>query len=166
MVRRRLARTAARVRAELRAAFLEDHTPQEVAISFTIGVFITALPTLGVGFAVFVLLAYFFRQLSKIALFASVIVLNPPVKWGVYTSSFWLGNQLLGPIPGVTLESISLSLGPAILARLWLGNLILAVVFAAIAYVVALRLVTTFHAAYEDDQGAVSRVRLSASATV
>ncbi len=150
MVRRRLARTASRVRAELRAAFLEDYTPRQVAISFTLGVFITALPTLGVGFALFVVLSYFFRQLSKIALFASVIILNPPVKWGVYTSSFWLGNQLLGPIPNVTLETISLSLGPDVLARLWLGNLILAVIFAAIAYVAALRLVTKFHAGDHD----------------
>lgn len=151
MVRRRLARTASRVRVELRSAFLEDHTPKEVAVSFTIGVFITALPTLGVGFALFVVLAHFFRQLSKIALFASVIILNPPVKWGVYTSSFWLGNKLLGPIPGITLESMSLSLGPDILARLWLGNLILAIVFAAIAYVLALRLVTRLHTG--DDGG-------------
>lgn len=145
MVRRRLARTATRVREELRAAFLEEHTPQEVALSFTIGVFITALPTLGVGFAIFVVLAYFFRQLSKIALFASVIILNPPVKWGVYTSSFWLGNQLLGPIPGVTLETISFSIGPDVLVRLWVGNLILATVFAVVAYVIAIRLVTRFH---------------------
>lgn len=144
MVRGRLARTASRVRAELRAAFLEDYTPQQVAVSFTLGVFITALPTLGVGFALFVVLSYFFRQLSKIALFASVIILNPPVKWGVYTSSFWLGNQLLGPIPNVTLDTISLSLGPDVLARLWLGNLILAVIFSAIAYVASIRLVAKF----------------------
>ena len=146
MVRRRLARTASRVRAELRTAFLEDYTPHQVAISFTLGVFITALPTLGIGFVLFVVLSYFFRQLSKVALFASVIILNPPVKWGVYTSSFWLGNQLLGPIPNVSLDTISLSLGPDVLARLWLGNLILAVIFSAIAYVGALRLVTRFHA--------------------
>lgn len=144
MVHGRLARTASRVRAELRAAFLEDYTPKQVAVSFTLGVFITALPTLGIGFALFVLLSYVFRQLSKIALFASVIILNPPVKWGVYTSSFWLGNQLLGPIPNVTLDTISLSLGPDVLARLWVGNLILAVVFSIIAYVVSIRLVTKF----------------------
>lgn len=147
MVRGKLARTASRVRAELRAAFLEDYTPQEVAISFTLGVFITALPTLGIGFALFVLLSYVFRQLSKIALFASVIILNPPVKWGVYTSSFWLGNKLLGPIPNVSLETISLSLGPDVLARLWLGNLILAIIFAVIAYVISIRLVTKFQQA-------------------
>lgn len=145
MVRQRVRDTVRRVREELRAAFLEDYSPQQVAISFTIGVFITALPTLGVGFAIFVLLSYFVRQLSKIALFASVLILNPPVKWGVYTSSFWLGNQLLGPIPGVTLETVSLSIGPDVLARLWLGNLILATIFSLIAYIAALHLVKRYH---------------------
>ena len=34
--------------------------------------------------------------------------------------------------------------GPAVLVRLWLGNLILAAVFATVGYLVALRLVVDF----------------------
>ncbi|MFC6755964.1 DUF2062 domain-containing protein [Halomicroarcula sp. GCM10025894] len=77
MIRRRSRRTAARVRERLESAFLEDHSPRQVAASFSVGLFITALPTLGTGLLLFVLLATVFKQLSKIALFASVLVLNP-----------------------------------------------------------------------------------------
>jgi uncharacterized protein (DUF2062 family) len=142
MIRRWIARTREQVRDRLVRAFVEEHTPREVAFSFSVGVFITALPSLGTGVLAFLLLAYLFDQLSKIALFASVVVLNPVVKWGVYGASYSLGSFLLGPAPGVSFEGVSLSAGPDILARLWLGNLILAVVFAAVAYLAGLRLIT------------------------
>ena len=86
------------------------------------------------------------ERISKLALFASVVVLNPVVKWGVYAASFSLGSVLLGPVPGATPAEISLSAGPGILARLLVGNLILAVVLTAVGYVVVLRLVTSFRA--------------------
>lgn len=141
MLRERIRRTRRLVRERLESAFLDDYTPQEVAFSFGLGLFITALPTLGTGVLVFLLLVYLFKQVSKIALFASVLVLNPAVKWGVYASSYWLGQRLLGPVPGFSFEGVDLAVGPAVLTRLWLGNLILAGVFAAVGYVLALRLV-------------------------
>ena len=141
MLRKRVGQTRTAVSERLESAFLEDYSPQEVAGSFALGLFITALPTLGTGVLVFLLLVYLFKQVSKIALFASVLVLNPAVKWGVYASSYWLGQRLLGPVPGVSFDGVDLSAGPAVLTRLWLGNLILACVFATIGYVLALRLV-------------------------
>ncbi|MEF8856782.1 MAG: DUF2062 domain-containing protein [Haloplanus sp.] len=144
MIGRRLARARDRVQRKLEEAFIEEYTSREVALSFSIGVFVTALPTLGFGLVVFVVLASLFKQLSKIALFASVLVLNPSVKWGVYGTSFWIGNRLFGPVPGISLDGISLLAGPDILLQLWVGNLILATAFAVVAYVVAFRLVTAF----------------------
>lgn len=144
MVRRRLARARSRVTDEFEAAFLEEHTPQEIASSFAVGVFVTALPTLGTGLAVFVVLAHLFDRMSKIALFASVLVLNPVVKWGVYGASVWLGVQLLGPVPEIGVAEVSAATGQELLVRLWLGNLILAVIFAVVGYVVALRLVDEY----------------------
>lgn len=126
-------------------AFLEEYTPREVAVSFSIGVFITALPTLGAGLLVFVVLAFLFARLSKVALFASVLILNPVVKWGVYGASYSLGQFLLGPVPGGSFNSVSLSTGTDVLTRLWVGNLILATVFAAVGYIAALRIVNEFH---------------------
>lgn len=113
-------------------------------MSFSVGVFLTALPTLGTGFLAFLVLAYLFKQLSKVALFASVLILNPPVKWGVYATSFWLGNQILGPVPGLSFNGVSVSMGSDVLVRLWTGNIILAVVFAVVGYVLAFRLINEY----------------------
>ena len=133
-----------RVRAALETAFEVERPPNDVAASFAVGVFITALPTFGAGLLLFVVLATAVDRISKLALLASVVVLNPVVKWGVYAASFWLGNRILGPAPGTTLSEVSFSAGPDIVARLLVGNLILAVVFTVVGYVVVLRLVCAF----------------------
>ncbi|MXR50280.1 DUF2062 domain-containing protein [Halovenus sp. WSH3] len=153
MVRQRVNEVLAEVKDRLIEAFVEDHTSQEVAFSFSLGVFITALPSLGTGLLVFVVLAYLFDRLSKIALFASVVVLNPVVKWGVYGASYSLGRFILGPAPGVTFTNadVSLSAGPDLLVRLWLGNLILATLFAIIGYLLALRIVNEFRRRVRSD---------------
>ena len=139
-LRRRLQRYVQRVRQELHDALAEEHTPNQVAYSFAIGVFITALPTLGTGVLMFFIIAYLFANVSRIALFASVLVLNPVAKWGVYGSSFWLGSRLLGPVESMTVQEVSLSAAPEVVVRLVTGNVILAVVFTVIAYVAAYRL--------------------------
>jgi uncharacterized protein (DUF2062 family) len=145
MLRRRVTRTVTELRERLEESFIEEHTPREVAGSFAVGVFITALPTLGTGLLLFLLLVYFFEQVNEIALFASVVVLNPVVKWGVYAASFWLGTALLGPVPGVSLESVSVATaGPGVLLRLWVGNLLLAVLFAVVGYAAVLRAVVAY----------------------
>jgi len=133
-----------RVRAELHRSFSEEHTSEETAGSFSLGVFITMLPTLGTGLIAFVVLAWAFTRINRIAMFASVIVFNPVVKWGVYGTSFALGTAILGPVPGVTPASVSLSAGPAIVVRLVLGNTILAIVAAAVSYVAAHRVVVAY----------------------
>lgn len=130
-----------RVREELHRAFSEDHTPRAVAGSFAVGVFITMLPTFGTGLLLFVVLVTLFKSISKIALFASVLVFNPVVKWGVYAGSFTLGTFILGPVDGARMADVSLSAGPEIVLRLLVGNLILAVVATVLGYVVVYRLV-------------------------
>ena len=153
MVRQRSREVLAEVKERLIRAFVEDHTSHEVAFSYALGVFITALPSLGTGLIVFVELSFLFKRISKIALFASVVVLNPVVKWGVYGASYSLGRLILGPAPDVNFSQadISLSAGPDLLVRLWLGNLILATLFAVIGYFVALRLVNEFRRRVHSD---------------
>lgn len=143
MVRRRARQLLRDVRREIDEALKERHTPRQVAASFSLGVFITALPTLGLGVLTFFLIAYLFASVSRIALFASVIVLNPVVKWGVYGASYWLGTRLLGPV-SVSVTDVSLSAGPEIVRRLLVGNLLLAVAFTAVGYVLAYRLTVEY----------------------
>ena len=146
----------AELKVELEASLDGEYTPQQIAGSFALGVFITALPTLGTGFLLFVLIAYLFSGVSKLALFSSVIVLNPAVKWGVYGTSFWLGSVLLGPVGGASRSepSLSLSAAPEVVARPLLGNLILAVLFTVVGYAAAYRLT----AAYWPRSGAIGVV--------
>ncbi len=136
-------RVVGEVHDEVREALKEQHTPKQVAYSFALGVFITALPTLGTGVLAFFVIAYLFESISKVSLFASVIVLNPVVKWGVYGTSFWVGSSILGPVDG-RVADISLSAAPDVVARLLVGNLLLAVVFTAVAYVGAYRLTVEY----------------------
>ncbi|SNR23787.1 DUF2062 domain-containing protein [Halorubrum vacuolatum] len=133
-----------RVKEELQRSFAEEYSSRETAGSFSLGVFITMLPTLGTGLIVFVILAWLFDRVNKVALFASVVVFNPVVKWGVYAASFTLGVAILGPVPGATPTDISLSAGPEIVIRLLVGNLILAVVAAVPSYFVCMRLVEAY----------------------
>ncbi|WP_290812510.1 DUF2062 domain-containing protein [Halovivax sp.] len=140
MVRARCRALSARLRAEIRQALLEKHTPREVAGSFALGTFITMLPTLGTGLLLFFGIVAVTERVSKIALFASVVVFNPVVKWGVYASSFTLGVALLGPVEGVSRSEVSVTAGPDIVVRLLLGNLILAAIATAVGYVVAYRI--------------------------
>lgn len=144
MIRARVGRYVERVREALRKTLAEEHTPRELAGSFSVGAFITMLPTLGTGLLLFVVIAFLFDRISKIALFASVVVFNPVVKWGVYVASFTLGVFLLGPVEGVQLGDVSLSAGPEIVIRLLVGNLILAVVATVVSYVVVYRLAVAY----------------------
>ena len=143
-LRARLRSLRADLDAEFEPALAARHTPSPVAGSFALGVFITALPTFGIGVLCFFVLIWLFEGISKLALFASMLVLNPVVKWGVYGTSFGLGSHLLGPIEGVSRSELSLSAGPDIVTRLLVGNLILAVVFTVIAYAVAYRLTAAY----------------------
>jgi hypothetical protein len=140
MTNGRLAAYRKRVSAELERAFSEELPPHDVATSFSVGVFVSALPNFGVALALFVALAYAFERVSKLALFASVVVMNPPVKWAIYAASFWLGSQILGPVEGASISELSFSVGPAVLLRLLVGNLVIASVVAVVGYALALRL--------------------------
>lgn len=141
MIRGRWETYRTRIRSELEPAFAGESSPRAVAGSFAIGLFITALPTLGTGLIVMAAIAYFWNEVSKIALFSSIAVLNPLAKGGVYLASFSLGTKLLGPVPDISLTEVSLSAGPAVVTRLLVGNTILAVLFAAVGYVFAHRTV-------------------------
>ncbi len=134
------------VRTEIQRSFSEEHTVRETAGSFSVGVFITMLPTLGTGLLAFVALGWASSRINKAALLASVVVFNPAVKWGVYAASFTLGVAILGPVPGVTPAEVSLSAGPEIVVRLLVGNVVLAVVAAVPSYVVCHRLVAAYRA--------------------
>ena len=135
----------ARVRYALRLAFTEDHPPQLIAVSFAIGVFVTTLPTGGIGIPVLAWVGYRFDWANRLALFAAVVVLNPLVKGGVYVLSVVIGIQLVGPLPDGTDLELGWDVGAGVLVRLLVGNAVLAVGLAVVGYFVAYRTAHTVH---------------------
>ncbi|WP_280536340.1 DUF2062 domain-containing protein [Halopenitus sp. POP-27] len=140
-----------RIRSGLHDAFAETHTPREIAGSFSFGVFVTMLPTLGVGLLLFALLVWLFDGVSKLAFVAAVLLVNPLVKSGVYVVSFAIGVIVLGPIEGANVGTIgvaalSSSAGREIAVRLLVGNVILSVATIVPSYVICFRLVEAYRA--------------------
>lgn len=122
----------------------ESHTPGEISASFTFGVFLSVFPTLGLNLVVFLLLAWVSDRVSKVALFASVIVVNPVVKWGLYVASFAVGVAILGSVEGVVIADLSFQAGPDVLTRLFLGSLIIAVAVVVPCYALTHRSVLAY----------------------
>jgi uncharacterized protein (DUF2062 family) len=126
-----------RMRSRLRAAFVEDHPPRVIARYFAAGIFLTTLPSLGLVLPVLAWVGARFERANRLALLAAMAIMNPLAKGTVYVASFLLGVQLLGPVAGIGRADIGLDAGQAVIARLLVGNLVLAVGFAAVAYLLA-----------------------------
>lgn len=140
MVRARLSVYRARVRRELTAAFDGEHTAHEVATSFAIGTFVTAMPTGGLGLGLFFLLAYWCPWVCKSAIFAPVVVLNPFVKPLVYAASVNLGSLLLGAEPVVLFDVAVLDYVVTVVQFLLFGNVLIALALSGLGYAVVLEL--------------------------
>ncbi|MEF8880298.1 MAG: DUF2062 domain-containing protein [Candidatus Nanohaloarchaea archaeon] len=122
----------------LHEAFEEEHTDREIAFSFAFGIFVTSLPTLGLGLILFALLIKFTRSISRLAISASIVIMNPLTKWIFYLSSINLGSLILtGRLSGIGgLEEA--------LKYLLIGSIVLAAILSILSYFVALKLVKTY----------------------
>ncbi|WP_090506386.1 DUF2062 domain-containing protein [Natronorubrum sediminis] len=155
MVRNRLQAYRDRVRAGLVKAFREERTPREVAASFAMGVFVTALPTGGLGLGLFFVFVSIWPWISKPALFASVAVFNPFVKPAIYVVSFQVGAFVLGSESAASYEMLSSEFAWVALQQLLVGNFIVAVILSVIGYVVVLHL-TRVHRRQSDEHAGMS----------
>lgn len=137
---------------ELHKAFHEDHSDREIALSFSIGVFITSLPTLGTGLLLFFILARISKRISKLSLVASVVVLNPFVK-----PLFWIASINLGAI--IFTRDLTLTTDPeTALLYLIVGNLIIAFLASIIAYFFALKAVRRYREEGLEIEGEIDKV--------
>ncbi|WP_138007044.1 DUF2062 domain-containing protein [Halalkalirubrum salinum] len=146
MLKGRLAAYRARVRSALEAAFNESHTPHEIGLSFAIGIFITTLPTLGLGYGVFVVLAYFFSWVNKLALIAAAIVLNPATKPFVHAASYQISGFFFSPRTVEPFNIVLLDAAVNIVRRILIGNLIIATVLSIVSYLLVRKLTIGYRA--------------------
>lgn len=122
------------VQSGLRAAVTADRPPRQVAGSFAFALFLVALPNLGVSLVLLGAIGYRIDRADSRAFTAAALILNPLVKGGVYVASLLLGSFLLGPVPG-GFTRLSLEMSRHVLARLLIGNLLLAAAIGMVGYV-------------------------------
>lgn len=161
MLRDRLSLYRDRVRRELTAAFEEEHTPHQVAASFAVGIFVTAMPTGGLGISLFFVFGYWFSWISKPAIFSTVAVLNPLVKPVVYVASFHVGALVMGTeviVPDEPTLSASVAVG---LQQLLVGNLLIAIALSLVSYGVVLHLTRSHRRRKAEAAGAGSSLVVS-----
>lgn len=142
MVRSSIAKYRKRIYSELEAAFKEVHTPHEIAGSFSIGVFVTTIPSVGLGLVFFLILARLSDRISRIAIFSSALVINPFVKAPMFVAAFWIGTRVLGPIGGASGDGLTEA--TIIATRMITGFVVLGLLIAAVGYVVVYFLVTEY----------------------
>lgn len=130
----------------LRRAFAEQHSTERVARSFSLGLFVAMLPTVGIGPVLLLALSGIVERVNRLAAVASVLVCNPLLKPVVYALGLGVGFVLLGPVDGVSLSVDSLAVAPDVLVRLVVGNVVLAAVVAVVGYAVAFRTVDQYRA--------------------
>lgn len=144
MVRERLSVYRDRVRRELTTAITEEYTPHEIALSFAIGIFVTAMPSGGLGVGLLLGIAYWQPWASKTAMIAAIAVLNPLVKPLVYVASYQLGAILLGTEPIFVVGHSTLDAVLAIVQFLLLGNVLIGLLLAFVGYLAVYRLAVTY----------------------
>lgn len=144
MLHRRLSRYRDRVHRELATAFESEQTSREVAASFAIGIFITTLPSGGLGIGLFFVLAYLWSWANRTAMLASVVVLNPAMKPAVYVVSHRIGSTLLGADPPIAFDHSMLDYTLTAVQRVVVGVVPVALALAAAGYVLVLRMAGTY----------------------
>lgn len=132
--------------------FALDDTPERIALAFATGVFLAFTPLIGLHTFLGCLCVFFFG-LNRIALFIGVFVNNPWTLVPIYAAGTWIGGLFVGFPSKISLPSFEWS---ALLSRgfwlelagqwqLWkpmfLGSTILSFIAAALAYIIALRLI-------------------------
>lgn len=128
------------VRERLRQILAFKDSPQLIAISFAIGLFIGMSPLLGVHTLLGIAVAWRFR-LNKVVTLLGVWVTNPWTIIPIYTFGTWTGARLLGVrkvIPEIDWNSITFIglIGKCrhILVPFIVGNTLIALIAAVIGY--------------------------------
>ena len=114
----------------------QKHSPHQIALGFAIGTFIGIIPTGGLGIFLGLLVIYFYKELSKIAVFAGMAIWNPFTMVPVYYASYKIGDIIFDTRTNIDINPNETFLRHAFnfSERYLLGNLILAIMITSISY--------------------------------
>jgi len=110
------------------------HSPGAIAAGFAIGTFIGILPTPGLNILIGFLVMLLVPRISKIALFAAIIIWNPFVAAPTYWLSYKIGAYLFAGEPLVKYNLDILNKAYEFSRRFLVGNIIVASALSASSY--------------------------------
>jgi len=122
----------------LKEHFLEvakiKKSPHSIALGFAVGTLIAVLPTPGFSIIIGLIVIAVFKNISKIALLAAMIIWNPLVQAPLYFTSFWIGDTLFKDLPIVNYDLTLLEKTYSFARRFLVGNFILAASMSLLSY--------------------------------
>jgi len=136
------------VKNQIRRFIALDDTPERIALAFSIGVFISFSPLLGLHTVLGMSIAVFFG-LNRIAVFTGLWINNPWTLLPIYSAATYVGQKLAG-FPGVSLPAfrwhelwhVRYWLGMVqdwrILKPLFLGSTVISIIAGGLAYAITL----------------------------
>ncbi len=114
---------------------IEYHkTPHEIALGFSIGVFLGLVPMAGIEYLIALLIIFLFKHINKLFLFAGMAVFNPIISAPFVYYGHRLGGLILRPVfppdtpYGYIVELLHTS------ARILAGSIIIGCTMAVISY--------------------------------
>ena len=115
-----------------------NDTPHGIALGVSLGMFLSILPTFGIGMIVALALAPFLRA-NPVSTYLGTLVVNPLNGTLVYSFNYWIGSLLLG---SESLFFMPDSFGDLKIlgGRLYLGGIIVSCIVSSAAYFILLGL--------------------------
>lgn len=109
-------------------------SPHSIAIGFSIGTFISIIPTPGFNILLGVLIVFLYKQINKFSLFGSMAFWNPIVVSPLYLLSYKIGNILFSSKPVIKYNVVILDQIYNFSRRFLVGNIIVAITFSIVFY--------------------------------
>lgn len=115
----------------MQAARSSDH---EIALGFSLGTFISVLPTPGFNILLGVAAIAIYPRMNRLALFAAMAIYNPIVMIPFYWASYELGAFALATLPVVSYDIVIADQVYEFTRRYLVGNVMLATFVTALTY--------------------------------
>lgn len=127
-------RTVAKLKSlftELQETRSSDH---EIALGFSVGTFISVLPTPGFNILLGVAAVAFYPRMNRLAVFAAMALYNPIVMIPFYWASYALGALIFTSLPVISYDIVIADQVYDYTRRYLVGNLIVTMAITAITY--------------------------------
>ncbi len=115
-----------------------------IALGFTIGTFISILPTPGFNILLGLLVVLIYKKVNKFSLFIAMAVWNTLTLIPIYWLSYKIGDLLFGSVPVVKYNIVILDQIYNFSRRFLVGNFILAVVISPLSYFIVKGLIRLY----------------------